>query len=141
MRLDQLDDAVVVRRLFPAHANDDVAWLETRLRRRLAPAEQPISKAGEEEQGEGEQPRGVRARAGQDRLRGGLRFLYFYLSGEGDGHIQSVVFASMFVLLFTAFLPIAGIRFPWVTWHWIAGLVLTGSEIKSLRQGGRGQKR
>jgi hypothetical protein len=38
-----------------------------------------------------------------------------------------VMAASMFVLLFTAFLPIAGIRFAWVTWHWIAGLVLTAS--------------
>ena len=40
-----------------------------------------------------------------------------------------VMAASMFVLLFTAFLPIAGFRFPWVTWHWIAGLVLTASII------------
>jgi formate dehydrogenase subunit gamma len=38
-----------------------------------------------------------------------------------------VMAAAMFVLLFTAFLPIAGVRFPWVTFHWIAGLVLTGS--------------
>ena len=38
-----------------------------------------------------------------------------------------VMAASMFVLLFTAFLPIVGVRFPWVTWHWMAGLVLTGS--------------
>jgi formate dehydrogenase subunit gamma len=38
-----------------------------------------------------------------------------------------VMAASMFVLLFTAFLPIAGIRFAWVQWHWIAGLVLTAS--------------
>ena len=38
-----------------------------------------------------------------------------------------VMAASMFTLLFTAFLPIVGIRFPWVTWHWIAGLVLTAS--------------
>jgi cytochrome b subunit of formate dehydrogenase len=37
--------------------------------------------------------------------------------------------ASMFVLLFTAFLPIAGFRFPWVTWHWMAGLALTASII------------
>jgi formate dehydrogenase subunit gamma len=37
--------------------------------------------------------------------------------------------ASMFVLLFTAFLPIVGVRFAWVEWHWIAGLVLTGSII------------
>lgn len=29
----------------------------------------------------------------------GLRFLYYYLSGNGDGHIQSVVFASLFILL------------------------------------------
>ena len=35
--------------------------------------------------------------------------------------------AAMFTLLITAFLPIAGIRFAWVTWHWMAGLVLTGS--------------
>jgi cytochrome b subunit of formate dehydrogenase len=38
-----------------------------------------------------------------------------------------VMAAAMFVLLFTAFLPVAGIQFPWVTWHWIAGLVLTVS--------------
>ncbi len=38
-----------------------------------------------------------------------------------------VMAASMFVLLFTAFLPIAGIRFAWVQWHWIAGLVLIAS--------------
>src|SRR5262245_5773531 len=40
-----------------------------------------------------------------------------------------VMAASMFVLVFTAFLPIVGIRFAWVQWHWIAGLVLTGSII------------
>lgn len=38
-----------------------------------------------------------------------------------------VMAASMLTLLFTAFLPIAGVRFPWVTWHWMAGLVLTAS--------------
>jgi cytochrome b subunit of formate dehydrogenase len=38
-----------------------------------------------------------------------------------------VMAASMFVLLFTAFLPILGVQFAWVTWHWVAGLVLTGS--------------
>ena len=38
-----------------------------------------------------------------------------------------VMAASMFVLLFTAFLPVAGVQFPWVQWHWIAGLVLTAS--------------
>jgi formate dehydrogenase subunit gamma len=35
--------------------------------------------------------------------------------------------ASMFTLLFTAFLPIVGVKFAWVTYHWIAGLVLTAS--------------
>jgi len=40
-----------------------------------------------------------------------------------------VMALSMFALLFTAFLPIAGFKFPWVQWHWIAGLVLTGSII------------
>jgi cytochrome b subunit of formate dehydrogenase len=40
-----------------------------------------------------------------------------------------VMACAMFALLFTAFLPIAGVKFPWVTWHWIAGLVLTGSIV------------
>jgi len=40
-----------------------------------------------------------------------------------------VMAASMFVLLFTSFLPIVGFKFAWVEWHWIAGLVLTGSII------------
>jgi formate dehydrogenase subunit gamma len=38
-----------------------------------------------------------------------------------------VMAAAMFVLLFSAFLPVAGVQFAWVTWHWMAGLVLTGS--------------
>jgi formate dehydrogenase subunit gamma len=38
-----------------------------------------------------------------------------------------VMAASMFVLLFSAFLPVAGVKFAWVQWHWIAGLVLTAS--------------
>jgi cytochrome b subunit of formate dehydrogenase len=38
-----------------------------------------------------------------------------------------VMAAAMFVLLFTAFLPVVGVQFAWVTWHWMAGLVLTGS--------------
>jgi formate dehydrogenase subunit gamma len=38
-----------------------------------------------------------------------------------------IMAAAMFVLLFTAFLPIAGVKFAWVQWHWMAGLVLTGS--------------
>jgi thiosulfate reductase cytochrome b subunit len=35
--------------------------------------------------------------------------------------------AAMFTLLFTAFLPKVGIQFNWVTYHWIAGAVLTAS--------------
>jgi cytochrome b subunit of formate dehydrogenase len=33
--------------------------------------------------------------------------------------------AAMFTLLFTAFLPKVGVQFNWVTYHWIAGSVLT----------------
>ena len=40
-----------------------------------------------------------------------------------------VMAAAMFVLLFTAFLPIVGVQFAWVSWHWIAGLVLTASIV------------
>ena len=40
-----------------------------------------------------------------------------------------VMAASMFTLLFTAFLPKVGIRFPWVTYHWIAGALLSVSII------------
>jgi len=38
-----------------------------------------------------------------------------------------VMAAAMFTLLLTAFLPIAGVKFAWVTWHWMAGLVLATS--------------
>jgi cytochrome b subunit of formate dehydrogenase len=40
-----------------------------------------------------------------------------------------VMSAAMFVLLFTAFLPKVGVQFSWVTYHWIAGVVLTVSVI------------
>lgn len=40
-----------------------------------------------------------------------------------------VMAASVLTLLFTAFLPIWGIKFSWVTAHWIAGLVLTAAII------------
>ncbi len=36
-----------------------------------------------------------------------------------------IMAAAMFVLLFTAFLPKVGVQFNWVTYHWIAGSVLT----------------
>ncbi len=32
--------------------------------------------------------------------------------------------ATMFVLLITAFFPVIGIQFPWVTIHWISGVLL-----------------
>ena len=38
-----------------------------------------------------------------------------------------IMAAAMLALLFTAFLPKVGVQFPWVTYHWIAGLVLTAS--------------
>jgi cytochrome b subunit of formate dehydrogenase len=40
-----------------------------------------------------------------------------------------VMAASMFTLLFTAFLPKVGFQFDWVTYHWIAGTVLTVSIV------------
>ena len=40
-----------------------------------------------------------------------------------------VMAAAMFTLLFTSFLPIVGVKFAWVQWHWMAGLLLTGSII------------
>jgi cytochrome b subunit of formate dehydrogenase len=38
-----------------------------------------------------------------------------------------IMAASMVTLLFTAFLPKMGVQFDWVTYHWIAGSVLTVS--------------
>jgi cytochrome b subunit of formate dehydrogenase len=38
-----------------------------------------------------------------------------------------IMAAAMLVLLVTAFLPRVGYPFAWVTYHWIAGLVLTAS--------------
>jgi len=40
-----------------------------------------------------------------------------------------IMAAAMFTLLFTAFLPKVGVQFNWVTYHWIAGVVLTISII------------
>ena len=40
-----------------------------------------------------------------------------------------IMAASMFTLLFTAFLPKVGIQFDWVTYHWLAGAVLTVSVV------------
>jgi cytochrome b subunit of formate dehydrogenase len=38
-----------------------------------------------------------------------------------------IMAAAMFALLITAFLPRIGVQFAWVTYHWIAGIVLTAS--------------
>jgi cytochrome b subunit of formate dehydrogenase len=40
-----------------------------------------------------------------------------------------IMAAAMFTLLFTAFLPKVGLQFDWVTYHWIAGSVLTASIV------------
>jgi cytochrome b subunit of formate dehydrogenase len=40
-----------------------------------------------------------------------------------------IMAAAMFTLLFTAFLPKVGVQFDWVTYHWIAGTVLTLSVV------------
>jgi len=40
-----------------------------------------------------------------------------------------VMAAAMFTLLITAFLPKVGVKFAWVQWHWMAGIVLTISII------------
>jgi cytochrome b subunit of formate dehydrogenase len=40
-----------------------------------------------------------------------------------------IMAASMFTLLFTAFLPRVGVQFDWVTYHWIAGAVLSASVL------------
>jgi cytochrome b subunit of formate dehydrogenase len=40
-----------------------------------------------------------------------------------------VMAASMFTLLVTAFLPKVGVEFDWITYHWIAGMVLTASIV------------
>ncbi len=40
-----------------------------------------------------------------------------------------IMAAAMLTLLVTAFLPKVGVQFDWVTYHWIAGVVLTVSII------------
>ena len=36
---------------------------------------------------------------------------------------------AMLTLLLTAFLPIVGVKFAWVYWHWMAGILLTASVL------------
>ena len=40
-----------------------------------------------------------------------------------------IMATAMLTLLFTAFLPHLGFRFEWVTYHWIAGAMLTASIV------------
>jgi cytochrome b subunit of formate dehydrogenase len=42
---------------------------------------------------------------------------------------HAIMALSMLALLFTAFLPKVGVQFAWVTYHWIAGIVLSISVI------------
>ena len=49
--------------------------------------------------------------------------------GTGARIFHWVMASAMFTLLFTAFLPIVGVQFAWVTWHWMAGLVLTATIV------------
>jgi cytochrome b subunit of formate dehydrogenase len=42
---------------------------------------------------------------------------------------HAIMALSMLTLLFTAFLPKVGVQFPWVTYHWIAGIVLSISVL------------
>ena len=42
---------------------------------------------------------------------------------------HAIMALSMLTLLFTAFLPKVGVQFAWVTYHWIAGIVLSISVI------------
>jgi len=42
---------------------------------------------------------------------------------------HAIMALSMLTLLFTAFLPKVGVQFDWVTYHWIAGIVLSISVI------------
>jgi cytochrome b subunit of formate dehydrogenase len=42
---------------------------------------------------------------------------------------HAIMALAMLALLFTAFLPKVGVQFPWVTYHWIAGIVLSISVL------------
>ena len=42
---------------------------------------------------------------------------------------HAIMAVAMLALLFTAFLPKVGVQFDWVTYHWIAGIVLSISVI------------
>ena len=75
--------------------------------------------AGREEFAEMPLPAGAKAVVPEEVQRHSLAARLFHW----------VMAASMLVLLVTAFLPKIGVRFSWVTYHWIAGLVLIASII------------
>ncbi|MEP6782381.1 MAG: cytochrome b/b6 domain-containing protein [Acidobacteriota bacterium] len=63
-----------------------------------------------------------------ERERGGLPVL-ITRHGFVARAFHWVMAFSMLTLLFTAFLPIVGVRFAWVQWHWMAGILLTASVL------------
>ena len=69
--------------------------------------------------------RGNRSAGGHHQAAAGAHRPAF----DGRAAFHWVMAAAMFVLLFTAFLPVVGVKFPWVTIHWIAGIVLTISVV------------
>jgi formate dehydrogenase subunit gamma len=46
-----------------------------------------------------------------------------------DRAFHWITAVAVLVLLATSFLPIVGVRFPWVTLHWVAGVVLTAAVL------------
>ena len=54
----------------------------------------------------------------------GVRVLRHHLA---DRLYHWTMAAALLTCLFTAFLPILGWKFEWVTAHWIAGIVLTAA--------------
>ena len=63
-----------------------------------------------------------------ERERGGLP-AHITRHGFVARAFHWVMAFSMLTLLFTAFLPIVGVRFAWVQWHWMAGILLTASVL------------
>jgi formate dehydrogenase subunit gamma len=63
-----------------------------------------------------------------ERERGGLP-AHISRHGFVARAFHWVMAVSMLTLLLTAFLPIVGVRFAWVQWHWMAGVLLTASVL------------
>lgn len=49
--------------------------------------------------------------------------------GLGARAFHWTMAAAMFGLLITAFVPVLGLKFPWVTLHWIAGVLLVAALV------------